>query len=204
MPLKSILSFPLTRRTRPLRSMAAAAALLVCARAWGIEPVGPSPSVPALSPAPVASPLLAPGSSSATSDRAVASDTERTEADASTEAHLRRREGSEIIDGVGKFERRGDRVAFLTGDRPTALIVLENLALERVMRVTEEDGLGPIRWRVSGTITEFRGANYLIIRRAVVKSDVAAPPVKPDGLAERIRTELADPSTVDRPSVPRF
>ena len=109
-----------------------------------------------------------------------------------------------MIDGIGRFERRGDRVAFLTGDRPTALIVLENLALERVMRVTEEDGLGPIRWRVSGTITEFRGANYLIIRRAVVKSDVASPPVKPDGLAERIRTDLADPSTVERPAIPRF
>ena len=181
MPQSSLLPFAVSRKSGPLRPVAVVVAMFVCARSWAVEPVGPSRSVPALSPAPVASPRLAPFSSAAPSADAVASDPDRIEADASNEAHLRRREGSEMIDGIGRFARPGDRAGFLTGDRPTALIVLENLALERVMRVTEEDGLGPIRWRVSGTITEFRGANYLIIRRAVVKSDDASPPVTPDG-----------------------
>lgn len=183
---------------------AVALTVLTCVFAQAAEPVVPAVPGRALNPVPVASPLLAPGGSTPLSGSVGSSTSNGEQPAGAEEPRLRRREGSEIIDGVGRFERRGDRVAFLTGDRPAALIVLENLALERVLRVTDEDGLGPIRWRVTGTITEFRGANYLMIRRAVVKSDVAPPPAKPDGLAERIRTELADPSTAEHPAAPRF
>jgi hypothetical protein len=46
---------------------------------------------------------------------------------------------------------------------------LENLNLERVARVIS-DSPDTLEWTVSGTITEFQGANYLLLSRAVLKS----------------------------------
>lgn len=85
----------------------------------------------------------------------------------------RRREGSELNEELGRFERRGDRVVFIGTDSKIVLVALENLALERIGRVLEEDGVGQVDWRVTGTITEFRGTNYLMIRRAIIKSPAA-------------------------------
>jgi hypothetical protein len=46
--------------------------------------------------------------------------------------------------------------------------VLENLGLQRVMRVIR--GNPEItRWSVSGLVTEFEGANYLLVSRAIRK-----------------------------------
>lgn len=176
------------------------ATMLVRAAAFGADPA-PAPGPPqGLRTAPVASPLLAPGApSSATPTDAKSSNRQGPET-----AQFRRREGSEIIDGVGRFERRGDRVAFLMGDHHAPLVALENLALERVLRVMDEDGLGPIEWRVTGTLTEFRGANYLMIRRAMVKPEAGPPAPKPDGLAERIETEIDEPTASKPSSPPRF
>jgi hypothetical protein len=44
--------------------------------------------------------------------------------------------------------------------------VLENLALERIVRILNETR-GQRQWLVSGTITEYRGSNYLLISKAV-------------------------------------
>ena len=82
---------------------------------------------------------------------------------------FRIREGDEWEDSVGEFQLAGERVRFHLTDRDVKVTVLENLALERVSRVLEQSRTLP-QWRVSGTITEFHGGNFLLIRRAVVKA----------------------------------
>jgi hypothetical protein len=49
---------------------------------------------------------------------------------------------------------------------------LENLNLERVASVINENP-EQLQWSVSGTITEYRGANYLLVSRATLKSKPA-------------------------------
>jgi len=91
----------------------------------------------------------------------------RTEGD---KGKLRQREGTKLADRRGRFEQRGERYVFLTDDKATHYVVLENLMLERVSTVLAEAAGGQLQWSVHGTVTEFRGANYLIVERAVVKS----------------------------------
>jgi hypothetical protein len=64
-----------------------------------------------------------------------------------------------------------DRIVFYPADKtPESIRVLENLALERVANAIV-DPRAPNRWLVSGTITEYRGLNYLLISRAVVQRE---------------------------------
>jgi hypothetical protein len=81
-----------------------------------------------------------------------------------------RREGDEYS-GLGRFETTGDRITYYAEDNKESFRVLENLALERIARVLEDpSGLGHARkWSVTGLITEFRGSNYLLIERAILK-----------------------------------
>jgi hypothetical protein len=51
--------------------------------------------------------------------------------------------------------------------------VLENLALERIGRALDESR-GTRLWVVSGLITEYRGANYLLVSKAVMQADEPA------------------------------
>ncbi len=75
------------------------------------------------------------------------------------------REGVEIVDVVGHFRLQGDRLAFHANQGASAMIALENLALERIAhQVNETPKL--LEWSVSGQLTEYRGANYLLITRA--------------------------------------
>jgi hypothetical protein len=78
------------------------------------------------------------------------------------------REGTRLSDELGSFSRVGERVSFAPGGNREALRCLENLQLERVARAIEESQ-GQRQWVVSGTITEFRGANYLLITKAVIR-----------------------------------
>ena len=88
---------------------------------------------------------------------------------------LRLREGTEIDGKTGYFRQDGDGAVFVTDDG-FELGGLPNLNLERVVRTLKTvDETENIRWRVSGTITEFSGRNYLFISRAVYKS-AALPP----------------------------
>lgn len=84
----------------------------------------------------------------------------------------RLREG-ETIEMTGKLELSGDRAIFHPGADHAPLRVLENLALERITRVLSETR-EEREWVVSGTITEYRGANYILIDRAVQRSRQAA------------------------------
>ena len=78
------------------------------------------------------------------------------------------REGTKLSDEVGGFSRVGERVSFSPGNNREALRCLENLALERISRAIDESQ-GQRQWLVSGVITEFRGANYLLVTKAVIR-----------------------------------
>jgi hypothetical protein len=81
----------------------------------------------------------------------------------------RQREGARLTDIHGRFELTGDRVTFFPGAGRESYRLLENLALERVAQVISESRTRQ-EWMVSGTLTEFRGANYLLLTKAVIKS----------------------------------
>jgi len=79
------------------------------------------------------------------------------------------REGTRLIDVVGAFQSvGGDSVTFSPGGNKDSFRVLENLSLERVSRALDENR-GARQWVVSGTITEYRGTNYLLLTKAVVQ-----------------------------------
>jgi len=84
----------------------------------------------------------------------------------------RLREGTEIVDQPGVFRGTGDRIAFFTDLGSGRFVVLENLALERVA-LAIEDNPTPLHWLVTGIITEYRGENCLLIRRAVLRTHAA-------------------------------
>ena len=85
------------------------------------------------------------------------------------DAPQRLREGSRLNDVAGQFDFAGDRIAFFPADSKDSFRVLENLALERVSRILGEGRSKP-EWSVSGVITEFRGVNYLLVTKAVIKT----------------------------------
>jgi hypothetical protein len=81
------------------------------------------------------------------------------------------REGAELVDQLGQFKISADRVLFVPADGRRQLIGLENLNLERVLKaVTANPQAGT--WMVTGTVTEYRANNYILIRRAILKSRV--------------------------------
>ena len=73
------------------------------------------------------------------------------------------------MDQTGQFRISGGRVVFLTADGQRRLVGLENLNLERIAKTVAETPQ-PLDWDVTGTITEYRGANFLLIHRAVLRS----------------------------------
>ena len=92
------------------------------------------------------------------------------------EADKRLREGTTFVEQAGTFKAAGDRVLFRVDGRNDSLHVLENLALERIWNMLA-DTRGR-QWSVSGTVTEYRGRNFLLIQRAVlcnITYDTAAP-----------------------------
>lgn len=50
-----------------------------------------------------------------------------------------------------------------------SMVCLENLNLERIARAIT-DNTEQLEWRVSGVLTEYGGANYLLVDRAILKS----------------------------------
>jgi hypothetical protein len=79
------------------------------------------------------------------------------------------REGSRLIDKLGYFKVAGDRATFVSSDGKLKFDGLENLAIERISR-TIGDSPDPLEWSISGIITECRGANYLLVTQAVLKT----------------------------------
>jgi hypothetical protein len=81
------------------------------------------------------------------------------------------REGSRLLEQQGSFVPAGDRYLFVAADQ-SRFMVLENLALQRIALALSEPQTAPT-WTVTGIVTEFRGANYLLVTRAVMSSDKA-------------------------------
>jgi hypothetical protein len=84
------------------------------------------------------------------------------------QSDLRVREGSDVANLSGYFRMTGDRVTFFTADGKGRFVGLENLNLQRIVQEIEDDP-DTTKWIVSGTITEFRGANYLLVRQAMLE-----------------------------------
>jgi len=91
----------------------------------------------------------------------------------------RLREGTAFKDQHVFFRQTGDRTVLYTVENSQRFTCLENLALERILTTVQEK---PERqfWKIDGEFTEFRGENFVLIRRAVVaQAPVAAIPVTP-------------------------
>lgn len=87
----------------------------------------------------------------------------------------RLREGTRLVDVIGTFQTLGaDGVTFSPRGSKDSYRVLENLALERIGRALDETR-GVRWWVVSGLITEYRGANYLLVTKAVMQPDEPSP-----------------------------
>lgn len=78
------------------------------------------------------------------------------------------REGTLLVDRPGQFLRSAGRLTFQTLD-DERFIALENLALERVAQQIQDDP-EPLEWSVSGMVTEYSSANYLLVTRAVLRA----------------------------------
>ena len=81
----------------------------------------------------------------------------------------RLREGTDLVDQPGFFRMTGDRITFYADIGSGRFMSLENLNLERITRIIT-DNPQQLEWEVTGTITEYQGTNYLLIRRAVLRS----------------------------------
>jgi hypothetical protein len=88
----------------------------------------------------------------------------------------RLREGSKLVAQLGEFQATRGRFAFFSEGSNDSLLVLENLALQRIARELE---LGTRKWSVSGTVTEYMGLNYLLVERAVMKQRIVSDAVEP-------------------------
>jgi len=82
---------------------------------------------------------------------------------------VRLREGTEIVEQRGRFIVSGDRALFITADDHRRFTVLENLNLERIAKAVTEHP-DRLHWNISGMVTEYRGENYLLIKRATVRT----------------------------------
>jgi hypothetical protein len=95
-------------------------------------------------------------------------------------ASERLREGTKLIDVVGTFQSiGGESITFTpggSGGNKESFRVLENLALQRVSQVLDENK-GARQWTVSAEVTEYKGNNYLLLKKIVVhpqEGDTAA------------------------------
>ncbi len=88
----------------------------------------------------------------------------------------REREGSLVRNVRGRFAEVGRRWAFTSEDGQTSYKVLENLALQRVVKAVRQDAEDN-RWAVYGTLTEFGDDNYLLLRAVTraVQADSDTP-----------------------------
>jgi len=107
--------------------------------------------------------------------------------------NTRLREGQVLTDVQGTFDTAGNRVQFRPADGSASLRVLENLALERVTRILDETRPDRL-WLLSGTVTEYRGENYLLITRVVLtsRSNANAAPSVPGNKQPSTRAGAGD------------
>lgn len=91
-----------------------------------------------------------------------------TPANAGTRSSERLREGTRLVDVPGVFQSVGAESVLFTPKEGSkeSLRVLQNLALDRIAS-SLEGSRGQRQGTVSGIITEYRGANYLLVTKVV-------------------------------------
>ena len=92
------------------------------------------------------------------------------ELDGTDNGGVRLREGMKFVNRVGELRDAGGRVAFYPDGQTQSLPLLENLALERVSHDLDQTHR---KWSVTGIVTEYKGGNYLLLHRAVLKARVS-------------------------------
>ncbi|PQO25313.1 hypothetical protein C5Y96_25785 [Blastopirellula marina] len=111
---------------------------------------------------------LSPPGKNASAEESAATVTDRMKSAQQQQEKLTRlREGAEIVDSKGTFEWIGDRLSFVPENEKMVLKILENRMMERVVQA-QESSTGELVWLVSGTVTEFRGGNFLLIKHVVL------------------------------------
>jgi hypothetical protein len=93
------------------------------------------------------------------------------------------REGTRLHQVQGVFSSNGDRLQFTTSDGKVQILVTENLLAERVLRSTTESS-DPLAWTIQGTMTEFKGNNFLTLNYASILAK------KPKLAAKETPTEI--------------
>ena len=83
-----------------------------------------------------------------------------------SQANLLHREGTTITGVAGQITRSGPRWLFTVGGQKKSYRLLENLALQRIVRSMTTDPTDR-QWTLDGTYTEFGSDNFIMIRRAV-------------------------------------
>jgi hypothetical protein len=160
--------------------------VLICWSAWAIGPnlaAAPTPTAPdSTAPSPSQSETAEPPSRGQPPEAKNAEKPEaektpkvpgRNDAPDRTDAADRIREGTRWQNERGVFTLVGDRVTFTPNShRNQNFVVLENLNLERIVRTIEENrtvtDAETLEWNIDGTVTEFRGANFVIVTRSVL------------------------------------
>lgn len=77
------------------------------------------------------------------------------------------REGKRIVEQDGRVVRAGDQTSFVFDSGDTPVLVLPNLKLA-LMEDLADFGRRPVRFRISGVMTEYHGRNYLFMTKMVV------------------------------------
>jgi hypothetical protein len=86
------------------------------------------------------------------------------------------REGTDVIDRVGRLQKTGDgQEEFVfdsdgrtLGDPPLYILPsLKLMSMETAVSAASHD----LRFRVTGTVTEYRGHNYILLEKVVVVQD---------------------------------
>ena len=78
------------------------------------------------------------------------------------------REGTRLHQVQGVFTTTGERLQFTTADGKVQIIATENLLAERVLRTIQESSDTALAWTIQGTMTEYKGVNYLTLNYATI------------------------------------
>lgn len=79
------------------------------------------------------------------------------------------REGARVVNQAVTCRGVGDRLLVELPHSSTPLVVLENLAAQRILKAIQDD-IGGEQWIINGSITEFQGRNYILLDRVMRQS----------------------------------
>jgi hypothetical protein len=76
-------------------------------------------------------------------------------------------EDKRLVDREGRVIREGADTVFVFDNGDTPIVLLPNRKLQRI-EVLSDYGRKPMRFRISGRVTEYRGRNYLLASKVVI------------------------------------